>query len=100
MLDSLSSEYEDNSDSNISREEDSDYQDDSDDNNDDDGIITPPSSYSETSQASQVGGTDNNSDNNKEATPRPGQDQQLDIILRFCLFLAMEDFNDAKALDV
>lgn len=57
MLNSLGPEYEDNSDSNISREEESDYQDDSDDNNNNDGIITPPSSYSEPGQTSQVGGT-------------------------------------------
>lgn len=97
MLDSLGSEYEDNSDSDISREEDSDYQDDSDDDDDDDGIITPPSSYSEPDQASQMGGTDDDSDDDEEATPRPGQDQQLDVVLRFCLFLAMEDFDDGQA---
>ncbi|QLI69347.1 uncharacterized protein G6M90_00g060920 [Metarhizium brunneum] len=94
---SLSPEDEDNSNSDISREEDSDYQDDSDDNDNDDGIITPPSSYSEQGQTSQVGGTDDDSDDDEEATPRPRQDQQLDVIHRFCLFMAMKDFNNGQA---
>ncbi len=33
----------------------------------------------------------------EEATTKPAQDRQLDVVLRFCLFMAMEEFDDGQA---
>lgn len=81
-----------------SDEECSDYQNGSDDGNDDtEKPMTPFSSYAGPGQASPAQDVDENNDRKEKATPLPTQDRQLDVVLRFCLFMAMDEFEDGQA---